>query len=133
MESVLSPLLISYLYQLRSYFLSSSFPFTTSILWRAFYHHFSFLISTNSDPIFSHHLFLSQHLYYGERFITTSHFLSLPTQILFSLIIFSFHNIYIMESVLSGRKVSESSKLDGINYTLWSFKLGTTLRGERVW
>jgi hypothetical protein len=38
-----------------------------------------------------------------------------------------------MESIFSGRKISESSKLDGINYTLWSFKLGTILRGERVW
>jgi hypothetical protein len=38
-----------------------------------------------------------------------------------------------MENVLSGREVTESSKLDGINYTLWSFKLGTILQGERVW
>jgi hypothetical protein len=39
-----------------------------------------------------------------------------------------------MESVLSGREVPESSKLQGIqNYALWSFKLKTTLQGERVW
>jgi hypothetical protein len=39
-----------------------------------------------------------------------------------------------MESLLSGREVPESSKLQGIqNYALWSFKLKTILQGERVW
>jgi hypothetical protein len=39
-----------------------------------------------------------------------------------------------MESVLSGREVPESSKLQGLaNYALWSFKLRTILQGEKLW
>jgi hypothetical protein len=37
-----------------------------------------------------------------------------------------------MESALSSREVLKSSKLDGVNYTLWSFKIRTVVRGERV-
>ena len=39
-----------------------------------------------------------------------------------------------MESVLSGREVLESSKLQGAsNYALWSYKIRTILQGEKLW
>jgi hypothetical protein len=39
-----------------------------------------------------------------------------------------------MESVLSGRDILESSKLEGAkNYAIWSFKVRTVLQEERVW
>jgi hypothetical protein len=39
-----------------------------------------------------------------------------------------------MESVLVGREVPESSKLQGAqNYAIWAFKVRTILQRERVW
>jgi hypothetical protein len=39
-----------------------------------------------------------------------------------------------MELVLSGREVSEDSKLHGMqNYALWTFKLKTILQGKKLW
>lgn len=39
-----------------------------------------------------------------------------------------------MDPSLSNREISESSKLQGIsNYAIWSFKVSTILKGERLW
>ena len=39
-----------------------------------------------------------------------------------------------MESVLSGREVPESSKLQEVsNYTLWAFKTTNSLYSEKLW
>jgi hypothetical protein len=39
-----------------------------------------------------------------------------------------------MKSVLSGREVPESLKLQGAsNYALWSYKIRTILQGKKLW